>query len=270
MLHSAKALQGFQLLASDGEAGTVKDLYFDAHSWTIRYLVVDTGGWLDSRLVLISPHSILGMDASAEAFQTNLSREQIRNSPDIDTDKPVSRQYETEYFDYYGYPYYWAGPQLWGASTLPVAGGSAAGVAADTAGNTAHEHAGQAETGDPSLHSVAEVEGYSIRATDDSFGHVEDFLIDDRDWAISLIVADTRSWLPSTDVLLSPRRITRVEWLDKFVEVSASRAEIENSPQYDSNMLAEQQGYGDLYLHAGRNSEMPERTRASRGGMKER
>lgn len=40
----------------------------------------------------------------------------IKSSPDIDTNKPVSRQHEVQYSDYYGYPYYWGGDGLWGDS----------------------------------------------------------------------------------------------------------------------------------------------------------
>ena len=41
-----------------GLIGEVDDLYFDDEDWAIRYLVVDTGGWLSGRKVLISPVAI--------------------------------------------------------------------------------------------------------------------------------------------------------------------------------------------------------------------
>lgn len=36
----------------------------------------------------------------------SITREQIKRSPNIDTDKPVSRQHERDYYRYYHYPYY--------------------------------------------------------------------------------------------------------------------------------------------------------------------
>jgi sporulation protein YlmC with PRC-barrel domain len=46
------------ITATDGNIGHVKDVYFDDETWCVRYLVVDTGAWLPSRKVLISPISI--------------------------------------------------------------------------------------------------------------------------------------------------------------------------------------------------------------------
>ena len=49
MKRDINSLIGFKIAATDGELGTVKDFYFDDHSWTIRYLIVETGTWLNSR-----------------------------------------------------------------------------------------------------------------------------------------------------------------------------------------------------------------------------
>ena len=50
----------------------------------------------------------------------NLTRKQIEDSPSIESHKPVSRQYEEEYYRYYGWPYYWQGSGLWGMSGFPI------------------------------------------------------------------------------------------------------------------------------------------------------
>jgi len=49
-----------------------------------------------------------------------LTKKQVENSPNIDTHQPVSRQHEAAYLGYYGYPYYWDGPNLWGPGFYPV------------------------------------------------------------------------------------------------------------------------------------------------------
>ncbi len=46
MLRKPKDLNGYKLDARDGEIGEVKEFYFDDQSWTVRYLIADTGGWL--------------------------------------------------------------------------------------------------------------------------------------------------------------------------------------------------------------------------------
>ncbi len=97
MLRNVKDLRGYAIAASDGVIGKVDDLYFDDDDWAIRYLIVDTGNWLSGRKVLISPLAIGRPDWLGQQLPVSLTKAQIERSPDIDTRKPVSRQYETEY-----------------------------------------------------------------------------------------------------------------------------------------------------------------------------
>jgi hypothetical protein len=120
MLRTASELKGIGIAATDGDIGSVKDLYFDDVAWTIRYLVVDTGTWLPGRQVLISPMSIAG-ETSADKIPVALTRQQVADSPPIDADRPVDRQHEIELSRYYRYPYYWAGPYRWGRDGRPRA-----------------------------------------------------------------------------------------------------------------------------------------------------
>ena len=232
MLRSLKALDGFTLTATDGELGHVKDIYFDDANWTVRYFEVDTGGWLSGRNVLLSPASAAGIDWSARSLRVNLTRSQVENSPGLDSALPVSRQHEMALSHYYGYPHYWNGPFIWGYTAFPMLIDP---IAYDP---TIQQRTGepvddQPADGDPHLRSKDEVVGYQIQATDDVVGHVEDFLFDERDWSIRLMVIDTRDWLPGKHVLISPTRIRRVSWEEKSVLVRASRNEIEQSPEYD-------------------------------------
>jgi hypothetical protein len=114
MLRSMKDLDGFTIGATDGDIGQVATCYFDDASFTVRHLVVDTGGWLSGRKVLISPRALRDIDWAAKRINAALTKSQVMQSPDIDTDQPVSRQQEIEYDRYYGYPNYWSGPYLWG------------------------------------------------------------------------------------------------------------------------------------------------------------
>jgi hypothetical protein len=121
MLRNAKDLHGLTIRATDGEIGTVDQFYFEDETWAIRYLTVDTGGWLGGRQVLLSPISVLGVpDWQTKRLDVALTKEQVENSPDINTHQPVSRQHEIAYFGYYGYPFYWGGSNLWGAGPNPA------------------------------------------------------------------------------------------------------------------------------------------------------
>lgn len=231
VLHSMEGLQGFSIVAKDGELGSIKDVYFDDHEWTVRYLVVDTGGWLTGRKVLISPASVTGSDWRNQSLAVNLTKEQVQNSPSIDTAKPVVRQHEVEFYDYYGYPYYWTGPYLWGYTVLP-------GMLDQTPleDETRQENRVRMEqkrsATDPHLRSANEVIGYDIQAKDDTIGHVEDLLFNEESWKIELLVVDTRNWWPGKKVMVSPERIERVSWEAQLVEVRLTREEVEDSPEF--------------------------------------
>lgn len=103
-MQSIKQLYGKKLGASDAELGHVKDFYFDDQNWTVRYVVADTGNWLPERQVLLSPLAFSHMYPAEKLLPVNLTRNQIENSPMIETHKPMSRQFEEEYHRYYGWP----------------------------------------------------------------------------------------------------------------------------------------------------------------------
>lgn len=230
MQKSTKDLKGNTIVATDGDIGKVDDFYFDDKSWTIRYLVADTGNWLLGRKVLLSPIALGKADFSSGRVNVKLTKKQVEESPSIDTDKPVSRQHEAYYHDYYGYPYYWSGPYLWGSMYYP-------GLPVDDQQRIEERRAEREEAGDLHLRSAAQVTGYHIEATDGDVGHVEDFIVDDETWEIRYMVVDTRNWLPGKKVLISPRWIDRVSWDDSKVYVSLSREAIENAPEYDPDAL---------------------------------
>ena len=115
MLCKAKILKGYTLDSLDGEIGKVREFYFDDQHWTIRYLVADTGNWLAGRQVLISPYALVAVIVEKKHIEINLTKQQIEDSPPLESDKPVSRQFEDEYHGFFGWPLYWGGPYMWGA-----------------------------------------------------------------------------------------------------------------------------------------------------------
>ena len=196
-----KHLKDFTIRATDGELGTVADLYFDDENWAIRYLVVDTGKWLSGRRVLISPMSVVHTDWKAKRLDVALTTSQVEHSPDIDTHKPVSRQHEAEYLGYYGYPYYWGGPYLWGPAFYPAGWAGSISAPADATAETI-----QKESADSHLRSTEAVTGYQIEAKDGEIGHVDGFVVDDTAWAIRYVEVATRNWWPGKKVLVSDRK----------------------------------------------------------------
>ncbi len=189
MQYSVKDLKGNAIGATDGDIGKLDDFYFDDESWTIRYLVAETGNWLLNRKVLVSPFAIGKADLARERLNVTLTKKQVEESPSIDTDKPVSRQHEAYYHDYYGYPYYWNGPYLWGPTYYPQ-------LQVAVQKRIEEQRAKREKAGDLHLRSINNVTGYHIEATDGAIGHVEDFIIDDETWEIRYLVVDTQNWWP--------------------------------------------------------------------------
>jgi uncharacterized protein YrrD len=224
-------MKGAAIIARDGAIGEVEDVYFDDEKWTVRYLVVKAGAWLFRRHVLISPISIKKVDEANNQVIVNLTRDQVKDSPDIDTQKPVSRRHETAFMDYYGYPYYWGGPYLWGDSAFPATLAMPPAVESQMAAATARRRESE-DSYDEHLRSVNEVRGYHIEAADGEIGHVDDFIIDDRDWAIRSIVIKTGGWLSGRKTLVSPQSIEGISWTESKMFVNLTRDQIASGPEY--------------------------------------
>jgi uncharacterized protein YrrD len=253
MLSRVERLIGSTLHATDGDIGSVEELYFDDERWGVRYLVVDTGGWLGGRKVLVSPRSVSAHDAAQRAIHVDLTRRQVQDSPSIEADKPVSRQQEMLHVGYYGHPGYWSGPLLWGVAALPVPAMPMAGQVVDPVEEDLLERAQQEQAAaDQHLRSSKEVAGYGVRATDGDIGHVEDFLFDDVHWALRFLIVDTRNWWPGKKVLVSPQWVTSVDWPAQRVEVELTREQIKGSPPFDAGRPLEREEEARLYRHYGR------------------
>ncbi len=226
MLNKAKTLKGYTLDSLDGDIGKVKEFYFDDLHWTIRYLVANTGRWLTDKQVLISPHALACVDKEDQNIGINLTKKQIEDSPPLDSDKPVSRQFEEVYYGYYGWPVYWGGPYMWGS--YPYIVNNPDEWRESTQGEKAW---------DPHLRSTNDVSGHHIQASDGDIGHVEDFIIDDETWAIRYLVIDTRNWWPGKKVLVATQWIESVSWSELKVFVNLTREAIRQSPEYTEESL---------------------------------
>ncbi len=261
MLHSLKALEGFTISATDGQLGSVRDIYFDDQQWVIRYFEVDTG-WLAGRNVLISPISVRGIDWKRKTINVDLTQQQVNNSPGIDTARPVSRQHEAALSSYYGYPLYWTGPFAWGYTALPTMLEPMPFEDGSMQEPLRLEPEVDSSDDDPHLRTKDEIVGYDIQATDDTVGHVDDFLFDDQDWSILLMVVDTRNWWPGKHVLLSPNLIIDMSWEEKSVLLNISRTEIESSPEYDEDYPPERSAVEDVYHRFSAQAQVPPSARS--------
>jgi PRC-barrel domain len=246
MLRKTKDVMEFTLAARDGELGRVKDFYFDDENWTIRYLIADTGKWLELRRVLISPFAIRQFHDPEKAVEIGLTKAQIEGSPTIDTDAPVSRQYEMEYYRYYGWPFYWQGTALWGPSSRPSYR-YFPGLASEVPSAS-----GVTQASDPHLHSTGEILGYHLQASDAELGQVEDFVFDDTDWAIHYLVVNTGNWWRGKKVLLPPDWAGALDWERSRVHVNLEQSQIAPAPEYDPSLPITREYEARLFSHYSR------------------
>jgi uncharacterized protein YrrD len=233
MKRSINSLLGYTIKGTDGEIGKVEEFYFDDRTSTIRYMIVKTGGWFSGKKVLISTEAFQKAEWESKTISVNLTQEKIKSSPDIDTDKPVSRQQEElmrGYYtwpDYYGYGMYGYG--YWGLGMWGYPAVRNREEEKQLNQMNAAEHAND----NPHLRSTHEVTGYDIHATDGHIGEVEDFLVDDGTWMIEFLVIDTGHWFPGKKVLISPESINEIDWQTSAIIINTTIDHVKSSPEYD-------------------------------------
>jgi uncharacterized protein YrrD len=247
-LHRVRDLRRLTIAAKDGEIGKPEDLYFDDRAWSVRYLVVNTGGWLLGRRVLLAPQVIDSINDQKDTIEVDLTRDQIKTSPPFDSEKPISRQYELEYYKHFDWVPYWG-----------------AGIAAEPypppprliAKGLNEDQVPAEEIRQTGLRSSVEVTGYSIEAIDAEIGHVEDLVVDDQDWIVNFFEVDTRNWWPGKKVLVSRTWIDEINWLERKVRVNLNRSVIQSAPEYDPSDVISRDYELKLFEHyskAGQNT----------------
>lgn len=205
MLRSVKEIIGYTLMATDGEIGKCNDFLFEDRPWVIRYMVANTGNWLFGRKVLLPLLALEKPDWITKLLHVNLKKSEIENSPPLDKDAPVSREYEKESFLYYGWPSYW-------------------------------EHsAEESQEGESSLRSVNEVVGYCVQTPDGIIASIHDFIVDDGIWAIRYIVVETHDRLGAKKVLLSPEWIDYIDWSNQSVQANLTESLLMKCPDYKTS-----------------------------------
>ena len=218
MLRNIENLKGYDVRANDGTIGKAEDFYFEDSAWTLRYLVVDIGGWLSGRKVLISPVALKQPDWDNEVFPVSLTKDQIERSPGVDMSEPISREYEAELYRHYEWPLYWDyGPIQEEAARLEKQ-------------KAMH------------LRSAEEVMGYRVKAIEGELGPLLDFIVDYETWIIRYLVISTRyiieharDLIHGKKVLISPEW-TEVSWAESEVHVDFPIDIVKDGPEYDADV----------------------------------
>lgn len=225
MERNINSLLNYNIEAKDGLIGEIEEFYFDDQNWKIRYFIVQTGNWLAERKVLIPLNAILKKTWENGNFPLNLTKNQVKNSPDIDTDKPVSRQKEEELYVHYQWETYWAsgfygGGALVGSMPIPLIERE---VLSETDKKKTHQN------DDNHLRSTETVTNYHVHATNGDIGHINDFIIDDKTWQIKFIVVDTQNWFGGKKVLIKVEDIKKIDWMENKILLNITTSTVEKS-----------------------------------------
>ena len=157
------------------------------------------------------------------------------------------RQHEATYLNYYGYPYYWEGPYLWGSSYRPIGGASPEHALSNAEGDRL-----RMESYDSHLRSSEAVTGYYISASDGEIGHVDRFIVDEDAWAIRYLEVATQNWWPGKKVLFPPAWVEKVSWEESKVVVGVTRNAIESCEEYLDGTPITREYENRLHFHYGR------------------
>ena len=236
-LRKLSDLINYGFMATDGEIGHFKQIYFDDLHWQVRYLVLQTGNWLMGRQVLLVPAAINKIDDNNKRIHVDISCEQIEKSPPVDSQQPVSQHYQQQYYSYYGWEPYWTTDPLF-LEIPPVPP------------LITPEQAQKPDN--PHLRSSEEVTGYKLETMDGPVGHIEDLIVDNQTWAVRYLEIDTRNLLPGRHVLMSPAWVEQVDWAKRHFEIELPKELVKNAPEYGPEQIISRDYELALYRHYGK------------------
>jgi hypothetical protein len=202
------ALVGSPIIATNGETGRIRNFLFDDQSWNVRYLVVDVGNWLKRHDVVIPVTALEQPDWANKTFRAHLTKKQLEDSPDVDAERPVSRQQEIAMAEYFGPFACWVDREF-GLSSIPT-------------GASYPVHTSE----DLHLRCSSHMLGYQVWATDGDFGTLEGFVMDEASWHLAYLDVKSGDWLQSRSVLAPTGWVRSVSWPDFRVYLDHTKAGI--------------------------------------------
>ncbi len=205
MFRDLETLTGSRVIAADGEIGKVTDFLFSDQSWTIGYLVVDVRSWLIRRDVVLAVAAVKESDWSKKVFRIQLTRDQVRDSPVVQSAEPVSRQQEIAMAEYFGRFACWVDRQA-GASSIPT-------------GTEYPLHT----KGNPHLRSVWHLTGYKVWCAGAEIGRLEGFIVDESAWHIGYLNTKAGDWPASRLLLIPTHSVQSISWADHRVKLHRSQ-----------------------------------------------
>ena len=95
----SRSLVGYEVSARDGDIGKIDEASDDVGT---SRLVVDTGPWILGRKVILPAGTVDRVDDANRKVYVDLTKDQIKNSPEWDQDAAFDDSYRGRLGNYYG------------------------------------------------------------------------------------------------------------------------------------------------------------------------
>lgn len=243
MLRRIRELGTYRLHATDGDIGHLEQFYFDDRDWTINYFVLDIGSWLHGKKVLMSPIAITEVDNTTRTINASFTKQQVQESADVNTHKPVGLQQPHDYYLYFGWPHYVGLNALKESRIRSISGEEYQPERVEMS-----EHSFEPSY-EEHLRSSKVVSRYNIMAVDGEIGQIEDGVVDDQTWTIRYLVVAVRNWWSATKILLPTDCILWMSWAESNAYVSLTRKRIATAPVFDPERPVTREFELDVYNH---------------------
>jgi len=106
-LRSCSEVIGYTLRAEQEDTGRVEDFIVDTNDWYLRYFVVNIGGLIKKKHVLIATEWVTKINWPGKMATVSIPPDKLEAGPEFDYSAPINRAYELKIYDFYGRPAYW-------------------------------------------------------------------------------------------------------------------------------------------------------------------
>ena len=101
-LRALNILKGASVEVIDGDVGHAEEFLIDTSNWLVKYLVIHTSSWWPGEKLLISAHSIKGIDYTRNILQLDATRQFVKDSPPYNAEQTADGIFDESFQTYYG------------------------------------------------------------------------------------------------------------------------------------------------------------------------
>lgn len=107
-LFSLDELRGYHVHAKGGEVGKIIDFVVEkSDDWHVRYMVIDTGGFMQKEPVLLSMSALKDVTWFDKTLTVSVEKKRIETAPEHEKENPITREYEASLHAHYSLKPYW-------------------------------------------------------------------------------------------------------------------------------------------------------------------